>query len=168
VKDEMRASRSKGYDIEGKDELEAEAEAAKKIGNDNFRLGLFKVIAGILKIKDAIVKDPQAITFVGGSIFCIINKKNPGNSVARLIDPDHPILLSDLNPAGAPADVMSQQTHASALMTGAEKQESWKKYSDKWKESFKTGIENLIKYLTIHYAEIDFFEEKRRESWPRV
>lgn len=162
-----KGSRSKGFDLEGQSKFEKMARIAKfarvkgEAGDNltyanNFVLGLNKIITDIRAIETAVLHagGGQVMTFVGSSILCVLNLRNPANSVAKLIDPDHPILLRDPGGLGAvPDDVMDQQKMADQNQGKFSwRQRNWNDYADKWKKSYREGMTKLIAYFVNKHS----------------
>ena len=71
---------------------------------------LNKIMGELLILERGLTK--KDIAFVGGSVFIVFNMKNPGNSVARFIDPDHPIIMDEIADDiknSAPSNVMTKK-----------------------------------------------------------
>ena len=85
------------------------------------------------------------LTFVGSSIFVVINVQNPEHSTAKLIDPDHPIITDEIVSAvQRPGDVMDQDKYE---QQNPEADRGFGDYTKKWQDSFNTGVKNVFKYF---------------------
>jgi hypothetical protein len=148
VKDLTHGSRTIGFDIcDGSDDFDTEVQNLRTTGTllekNGFKAAIDAILIDLAAIQNAVQN--SSVTFVGSSVFCIFNLTNPQSSLAKLIDPDHPIMLND-NINGKPNDVMSpnkmaQQNQASYF------QRDWNQYQQKWTQSFNTGIANLITHF---------------------
>ena len=151
-----RSSRWKGFDIcDDAHELDFVSAYHKALRGgegslvwQNFDQALKKIIADLNGIIAA--TKSSAATFVGSSVFCVFNITNPHLTVAKLIDPDHPIIhgAADLH-ANLPADVMNEQAmnNLNQARPWYSFDRNWKEYKDKWKSSFDDGILAVLGYF---------------------
>jgi hypothetical protein len=156
-KDLTHGSRSQGFDIcDGSGEFDA---AVRRIrggqggqqAKTDFKTALDQILVDLGNVRNAV--QHSTVTFVGSSVFCIFNLTNPQSSLAKLIDPDHPIMLNDLLP-NKPADVMSPNTMDAQNQTSWIERD-WNEYQQKWTQSFNTGIANLIMHFQTQKALLD-------------
>jgi hypothetical protein len=159
----FRGSRSRGYDI-----CDGEVELKEKVKqpSSKFQDALNKIMGDMLILKKDLTK--KDIAFVGGSIFLVFNTKNPGNSVAKFIDPDHPILMDEIADdiqKSSPKNVITKKRFGFGKLTskfrkgdlGNEKYEKlkkkltdkWKAYQAKWKKGFRDGLHSLLDWFRI-------------------
>jgi len=168
----FHGSRDRGYDIcDGGPEFATE----HKKSSSGFKEALNKVMGDMLVVHKALTK--KDISFVGASIFAVFNMKNPENSVAKVIDPDHPILMDDIDQEiqkDAPENVMTgegfgldklrqdfrkksrQVDRGSRAMLDIRRKylkakeklaKKWVSYQKKWKKSFRGGLTKLLQWF---------------------
>jgi len=80
-----------------------------------------------------------AMVFVGSSLFCFFDLDNPKHSSAKILDPDHPILLKPIEYVIPPLTLMTK----SALKTQQEGKwfkRDWNEYKQRYKDSFFYGL----------------------------
>jgi hypothetical protein len=156
-KDLSHGSRLQGFDIcDGSGEFDnavrriRRGEGGQQAKTD-FKTALDQILVDLGNVRNAV--QHSTVTFVGSSVFCIFNLTNPQSSLAKLIDPDHPIMLNDQLP-NKPADVMSPNT-MDAQNQDAWIERDWNGYQQKWTQSFNTGIANLITHFQTQKALLD-------------
>jgi L-rhamnose isomerase len=110
-------------------------------------------VSDIKALRDGMQNKP--VTFVGSSVFCIFNLTNPQNSLAKLIDPDHPIMLDDSMNATKPADVMSPSVMDAQNQQAYIFKRNWDEYQQKWTQSFNTGVASFITHFKTKKTELD-------------
>ena len=91
------------------------------------------------------------VTFVGSSVFCVFDLTNPENSVAKVLDPDHPIIIDEkVAFADKPSDVMdkkaleAQNWVVTPTIFGLGLGWKWEDYKQKWTENYTNGLASLI------------------------
>jgi hypothetical protein len=137
MKDTDRTSRDFGYDVDaGNLEAFQDAHVRAMKGQDKGKLRSAMVVVSepLRKIEAAMVLAP--VTFVGASVFIVLNLTDPLSSEVKIIDPDHPILLDapeGLRPV--PTGVMDE-----SKMRGGR---NWDAYKDKWQRGFGSGMTNF-------------------------
>ena len=138
MKDRWRTSRETGYDIDGANLKEFEAAHLKaRAGQDNDALwtAMDSIRHPLEDIGARMAKAP--VTFVGASVFIVLNLTDPLSSDVKIIDPDHPILLdSPVGMAPVPTGVMD-----SGKMVD---KRDWGEYKDKWQQGFGSGMTNFV------------------------
>jgi hypothetical protein len=145
----FRGSRQRGYDIcDGEVEFEEE-HASNSV---KFHEALTKIVADVGKINDTMKSGN--IAFVGASVFAVFNLTNPQASVAKMIDPDHPILMDQIAQKiqkSAPPGVMTKGGYGKVLnkynKLRRKMAKSWAQYQAKWKKGFKDGLANLLAWF---------------------
>ena len=139
MKDKSRTSRKEGYDIDAEN-LKAlgVAHARAKSGQEPMLFNAMDTIRHPLAdIANAMSRAP--VTFVGASVFIVLNLTEPWSSDVKIIDPDHPILLDTPPNLGAvPGGVM-----AGGKMKGSR---DWTEYKNKWQTNFGSGMTNFVKW----------------------
>jgi len=143
----QRTSRGVGYDIcDGEPKFKWLYEGTKGVGGRdwaNFQTALGIVMGEVRDIELTMKNAP--LTFVGSSIFVVINVQNPEHSTAKLIDPDHPIITDNIVSAvPRPGDVMDSGKYD---QQNPEAERGFGDYAEKWQESFNTGVKNVFKYF---------------------
>jgi hypothetical protein len=148
--DKTRKNRTYGFDF--KNELKEKLAAVKyqlNIHSDH-RSGWDTLSATLnedfKKIENALENVTKYITFVGTSVLIAINTTDLSASRAMLIDPDHPILLSNpLDVSQVPESLMTKTAYEKPRI--GETDTTWDDYISKWKTGFSVGMTNLIDYF---------------------
>ena len=157
LKDLTHGSRSQGFDIcDGSEDFDLRVRRIRgghggQQAKTDFKTALDQILLDLMAVKRAVKH--STVTFVGSSVFCIFNLTNPQSSVAKLIDPDHPIMLNDYLP-DKPPGVMSPNT-MDVQNQDAWIERSWDEYQRKWTQSFNTGIANLITHFQTQKGLLD-------------
>jgi hypothetical protein len=148
MKDKWRTSRETGYDIDADNLKEFEVAHLKaRAGQDNDTL--WSAMDTIRHpLDDIAVRMAQApVTFVGASVFIVLNLTDPLSSEVKIIDPDHPILLdSPMGLGPVPGGVMD-----SSKMKG---DRDWGEYKDKWQKGFGSGMTNFVGWWKVMTQQI--------------
>jgi len=116
---------------------------------------VLKKIMGDIKTIMVIANNPK-IVFVGGSVLCHFNLSQPELSEAKLIDPDHPILLSNENfSQSVPNQVMNKGHFESAQESKwVTSERDWDEYKKKWTEGFQFGLKSLYEFFDAYEQRI--------------
>ncbi|HEV2445447.1 MAG TPA: hypothetical protein VGS58_05975, partial [Candidatus Sulfopaludibacter sp.] len=120
-------------------------------GHSNFN----KCLKHILNDIDVIINslgDSPPVVFVGASLFCFFNLTDPAQSQARILDPDHPIVLDENLAEDTPSTLMSRETferHQEQKWFG---KKQWQDYSTKWRNSFLDGLTKI--YIALASGQI--------------
>jgi hypothetical protein len=149
VKDQRRTSRGNGYDIDGDNlkEFEAMHTRAKSGEVPNLADAMYAVRPSLIAIRDTMKAAP--VTFVGASVFIVLNITDPYSSDVKIIDPDHPILFNT-GALNVPGGVM-----AANKMHG---QRDWEDFKAKWEWNFRSGMTNFF----------DWWDAKASEALPQL
>jgi Domain of unknown function (DUF4157) len=96
-KDWQKGNRETGFSIlAGQGDYDRERKGrARDLGE-----AIQVVLDDLAAIQKTMTRAIDVITFVGSSVLCVFNLDHPGRSVAKLIDPDHPILTGELSEEG--------------------------------------------------------------------
>jgi hypothetical protein len=137
MKDQKRTSRGNGYDIDAENLEAFDAAYAKAQAGEvpNLVTAMFRLWKPLVAISQAMLAAP--VTFVGASVFIVLNLTEPSDSAVKIIDPDHPILFNT-GGLNVPAGVM-----ASNKMSG---DRDWADFSAKWEWNFRSGMENFLRW----------------------
>jgi hypothetical protein len=147
LKDKSRTSRKEGYDIDAENLKALQvAHARARSGQEPLLFNAMDTIRHPLAaIAETMRKAP--VTFVGASVFIVLNLTEPWSSDVKIIDPDHPILLDTPPNLGAvPGGVM-----AGDKMKGTR---DWDEYKDKWQSNFGSGMTNFVRWWEDRTFEI--------------
>ena len=135
MKDQKRTSRGNGYDIDEDNLKDFDATYARAQAGEvpNLATAMFRLFNPLKAISNAMLAAP--VTFVGASVFIVLNLTEPSDSAVKIIDPDHPILF---NAGGltVPAGVM-----APGKMSG---DRDWDDFKAKWEWNFRSGMANFL------------------------
>jgi hypothetical protein len=150
LKDSSRGNRQSGFDMDtkGRAEFESAVKKAMTAQDPPPMLGaLSRIVEQIGDIQYAL--RARSITFVGSSVLCYFNLSAPLLSEAKLIDPDHPIVLK--NPETekpVPDDVMNKE-HFEGAQSGkwVMTERDWDEYTGKWTDAFEFGLGSLREYF---------------------
>jgi hypothetical protein len=149
AKDQMRTSRGNGYDIDGGNlkEFEAEHAKAKSGALPNLATAMFRIWNPLVAISRTMQAAP--VTFVGASVFIVLNLAEPSDSAVKIIDPDHPILFNTGNLV-VPGGVMAQnKLHGDR---------DWEDFKAKWEWNFRSGMANFL----------DWWDAKATDLLPKL
>ena len=137
IKDYTRDSRGLGYDIDAGNKTAFN----KAIKSDKKQvIDAMKIALNELRTIERNMKNNGNITFVGSSLFIVLNLDNSELSDVKLIDPDHPILIRiPPETRNLPLGIASQGN----LHLKKDDQE-WAAYCKKYTDSFDTGMTNFI------------------------
>jgi len=136
MKDLSRDSRGLGYDIDAGNLSAFLDLAIAPATSQKLRAAMICVKPRLQALQERMEAAP--VTFVGSSVFIVFNLTAPQNSDAKLIDPDHPIVI---DPG---ALVLPDQLVRRGNFTGSR---TWEQYVTKWKDGFGTGIDNFMKWF---------------------
>lgn len=95
IKDYTRGNRKTGYDFENYPKFQKYISDNSRISDEirkNIKLASGAVADSLQKIRDK-TGFSHNITFVGSSILFLLDIQNPASSTAKIIDPDHPVIL---------------------------------------------------------------------------
>jgi hypothetical protein len=134
-KDQNRTSRGNGYDIDSDNLKEFDAMYARAQAGEvpNLATAMFRLWNPLNDIRRAMLAAP--VTFVGASVFIVLNLTEPSDSAVKIIDPDHPILFN-AGGLAVPGGVM-----ASNKMSGGR---DWEDFKAKWEWNFRSGMANFL------------------------
>ena len=147
LKDLWRSSDELGYDIDAENlDKFADVHIKARSGEEPLLLPAMEAVWDPLAaIGRTMARAP--VTFVGASVFIVLNLTEPGSSEVKIIDPDHPILLDTPPGLGAvPEDVMS-----GSKMQGGR---NWNAYKAKWQQSFGSGMTNFLKWFAFRTRQL--------------
>jgi hypothetical protein len=138
MKDTLRINREIGFDVDA-DNMKAfvAAHQGARNGQDDgeLRSAMDAVADPLSGIARKMARAP--VTFVGASVFIVLNLTDPLSSEVKIIDPDHPILLDSPHGMGhVPGGVMD-----SSKMSD---DRDWRQYKAKWKSNFRSGMTNFL------------------------
>jgi hypothetical protein len=108
---------------------------------------MYAVRPSLIAIRDTMKAAP--VTFVGASVFIVLNITDPYSSDVKIIDPDHPILFNT-GALNVPGGVM-----AANKMHG---QRDWEDFKAKWEWNFRSGMTNFF----------DWWDAKASEALPQL
>jgi hypothetical protein len=150
LKDIWRYSDEGGYDIDA-DDLEkfriAHLKAIALQGRRPMRRAMNAITPRLEFIEATMSRAP--VTFVGASVFIVLNLTDPDSSAVNIIDPDHPILLDAPEETGVgavPGGVMD-----SSKMRGGRE---WDRYKKKWMANFGSGMTNFVKWWKYRTSQV--------------
>jgi hypothetical protein len=136
----FHGSSERGFDVDPNGAAAFRAHSKDK----TFNACLRKILADIMAMHDSMLK--PSIVFVGASLFCFFDLEIPANSSARILDPDHPILLEDKG-ANQPPTLMREETLKEQQKDNWVFNRGWKSYSRKYADSFMHGLEAIYHAL---------------------
>lgn len=146
LKDLWRTSDKYGYDIDAGNLNDFNE--AKESSPGDLKAAMGQVFPSLRNIEFLMRQAP--VTFVGSSVFIVFNLTKPAASEVKVIDPDHPIVLSE-DPSedgieNIPGNVMTKDR-----MSGGRK---WKEYSAKWQGNYESGMKNFKDWYIKQYNEL--------------
>jgi hypothetical protein len=141
----FHGSRARGFDVDPK----GQAAFHTNSGHGNFNAALAKIVQDVHGINATLGNNPAAV-FVGSSLFCFFDLNSPMNSRARILDPDHPILVDETNVMGVakPPTLMDQANFDAQQQTKWWGKKNWNAYSQGHVASFLFGLTQVEQALT--------------------
>ncbi|SNS50897.1 MULTISPECIES: DUF4157 domain-containing protein [unclassified Azospirillum] len=147
----LRDSRKKGYDFENLSKFR------KYIGRNmdkknNIKIAASNIFSNLTKIYSTMTGPNNKITLVGSSILFVFNINTPDSSVAKLIDPDHPIILDEPKEEGKKIDEKDQIKNVPSSMIDKtdfnDNYEDFVEWFNEWKNEYGDGLKNVMEIFS--------------------
>lgn len=146
AKDKKRTTRELGFDID-KDNYSDFLKANNK--NPTHVIKALRV-AKIKMFNIFKVMKTANVTFVGASIFMVLNLTDNKKTEVKIIDPDHPIISSRFGPVNQNIKVMHEHTIS--------KGKNWADYEKKYTKSFDAGLHSFIGSFFGNFLKWEMYE----------